>query len=108
LAFPDRGFRDVGHAFGRAPIRLNLGPMGKRHAARTARLPAGHAESAFQALLKTASDADRYDGACRQHPADPRREQDVETATFNALAERLQDRAGRRKPGCRTSGRAAP
>lgn len=46
--------RDLEDVFGRSPIRLNLGPVGKRDAARTARLQAGHAESVFVACRKGA------------------------------------------------------
>ena len=35
---------DLEDVFGRSPIRVNLGPVGKRDAARTARLLAGHAD----------------------------------------------------------------
>ncbi len=41
--------RDLEGAFGLSPLRLNLGPGGKRNAARTARLLAGHADSVFLA-----------------------------------------------------------
>lgn len=46
--------RDLESILGRSPIRLNLGPVAKRDAARTARLLAGHAESVFLACRKGA------------------------------------------------------
>lgn len=46
--------RDLEGILGRSPIRLNLGPVAKRDAARTARLLAGHVESVFVACRKGA------------------------------------------------------
>lgn len=110
--FQIRAPRDVEHAFGSTPIRLNLGPMGKRHAARTARLLAGHAESVFlacrkgaemtkdelieelQAMLIGAMDLSES----ILQAADRRREHEVKAATLNARTEHLQEQAdmGRR------------
>lgn len=46
--------RDLEGVLGLSPIRLNLGPIGKREAARAARLLAGHAESVFVACRRGA------------------------------------------------------
>lgn len=45
---------DLERLFGASPLRLNIGPLGKRNASRTARLLAGHAESLFLACRKGA------------------------------------------------------
>ncbi len=41
--------RDLEALIGTSPIRLNIGPLAKRRAARVARLLAGHAEALFVA-----------------------------------------------------------
>lgn len=46
--------RDLEGLFGRSPPRLNIGPLGRGYAVRTARLLAGHAEPVFLACPTTA------------------------------------------------------
>jgi len=97
--------RDLEGVFGLSPLRLNLGPRGKRNAARTARLLAGHAESVFlacrkgarmtkdeliaelQAMLIGAMDAAER----AQEAADHRRELEVKAVALKFATERLAE-----------------
>lgn len=96
---------DLEDVFGRSPIRLKLGPIGKRNAARTARLLAGHAESVFLACRKGASMTkdelieelqamllsalDNADATIQA--LEKSRELEVKSVTLNLLTERLAE-----------------
>ncbi|MBN9450489.1 MAG: hypothetical protein J0I42_00940 [Bosea sp.] len=103
--FQIRISRDLEGVFDLSPLRLNPGPRGKRNAARTARLLAGHAESVFlacrkgarmtkdeliaelQAMLIGAMDvAERA-----QEAADHRRELEVKAVALKFAPERLAE-----------------
>lgn len=99
--------RDLEDVFGRSPIRLNLGPVGKRDAARTARLLAGHVESVFVACRKGADMTkdelieqlqEMLIGAMDmaesiQRDAERQRALEVKAVTLNLLTERYRDEA---------------
>lgn len=111
--------RDLEDVFGGSPIRLNLGPVGKRDAVRTARLLAGHAESVFVACRKGArmtkdelieelqemlvGAMDAADSIVRA--AERRRIAEVKAVTLNLLTEhhREQHEMGRRLHSLRGS-----
>lgn len=97
--------RDLEALIGTSPIRLNIGPLAKRRAARVARLLAGHAEALFvachtgarmtkdeliaelQRMLISALDA--ADHVKRQ--ADRRQARDLNALTLATASERLTD-----------------
>lgn len=101
--------RDLEHIFGSTPLRLNLGPISRRSAARVARLLAGHAESVFFATRRRTvkmSSAARDDlveelqsmllnafdmSEAAIATAERRRILEVKTVTLNLLTDRLKE-----------------